>query len=128
MVLVYAVGWVPMLFIAIANGVARDLGYKKYATELRAHQISTLTAAILFASYTWVVERRWPLESAAQALGIGGIWLFLTVAFEVIFGRYVAKHSWSQLIADYDLRRGRVWPLLLLWLFVLPFLCHGLRR
>jgi len=127
-VLVYAVAWIPMLFIAIANGVARDLGYKKYTTELRAHQISTLTAAILFASYTWVVERRWPLESATQALLVGGIWLFLTVTFEVIFGRYVAKHPWTQLIADYDLRRGRIWSLLLVWLFVLPCLCHGLSR
>jgi hypothetical protein len=126
MVLVYTLAWLPMLFIAVANGVARDLGYKKYTTELRAHQISTLTAAILFAFFTLALGRRWPLESATQALWVGGIWFLLTVAFEVIFGRYVAKHPWSQLAADYDLRRGRVWPLLLLWLFVLPCLCQGL--
>ena len=120
MVLVYTLAWIPMLFIAIANGVARDLGYKKLTTPLRAHQISTLTAAILFAFYAWALARSWPLESAAQSLSVGGIWLLLTIAFEFGFGHYVARHSWSDLAADYDLRQGRVWLLLLLWLFALP--------
>ena|ERR1035437_6540290 len=120
MVLVYTLAWIPMIVLAIANGVARDLGYKEFTTPLRAHQISTLTAAILFAFYVWALVRRWPLESAARAILVGGIWLLLTVAFEFGFGHYIAKHSWADLAADYDLRQGRVWLLLLLWLFALP--------
>jgi hypothetical protein len=126
MVLVYTLAWIPMLFIAIANGVARDLGYKKRTTPLRAHQISTLTAAIFFAFYVWALTRRWPLESAAQSLLVGGIWFLLTIAFEFGFGHYVARHSWSDLAADYDLCQGRVWLLLLLWLFSLPSIFYRL--
>jgi len=126
MVLVYTLAWIPMLFIAIANGVARDLGYKEFTTPLRAHQISTLTAAILFAFYTWAIARRWPLESVVQALLVGGIWFLLTIGFEVGFGHYVARHSWADLAADYDLREGRVWLLLLLWLFALPSIFYRL--
>jgi type VI protein secretion system component VasK len=106
--------------------VARDLGYGKYLTELRAHQLSTLAAAILFSIYAWAIEHHWPLESAAQAIMVGAIWFVLTIAFEIVFGRYVAKHSWAKIVAAYDLRKGQVWPLLLLWLFVLPSLVHCL--
>ena len=126
MMLVYVLAWLPMLFIAVANGVARDLGYKKLTTPLRAHQISTLIGAILFAFYAWVIARRWPLESATQAILVGGIWLLLTITFEFGFGHYVAKHSWTDLAADYDLRHGRVWLLLLLWLFALPTVFYRL--
>ena len=29
MILVYTLAWVPMVFLAIANGIARDKGYKR---------------------------------------------------------------------------------------------------
>jgi len=57
---------------------------------------------------------------------VGGIWVGLTIFFEIVFGRFVARHAWAKLVADYDLRQGRVWPLLLLWLLVLPYLSYRL--
>ncbi|HUL52453.1 MAG TPA: hypothetical protein VLT83_03480 [Opitutaceae bacterium] len=124
MVLVYTLAWVPMVFIAIANGVARDRGYKRYVTELRAHQISTLTGAVLFTIYTWALSLRWPPTSAAQAIAIGVIWFLLTVAFELLFGHFVAKFTWRRLWMDYNLLRGRVWVLMLVWLLVLPYVVY----
>jgi hypothetical protein len=32
----------------------------------------------------------------------------------------VAKKSWSELLADYDVLRGRVWPAVLLVILVTP--------
>lgn len=120
MIRIYALAWIPMVFIAIANGAARDKGYGKYFAELRAHQISTLSGGLLFTIYTWALSWRWPLESGREALIVGAIWLGLTVAFEVVFGRFVAGHPWQRLALDYNVRKGRVWVLLLLWLLVLP--------
>ncbi len=127
MILDYTLAWVPMVFIAIANGIARDMGYKRYVTELRAHQISTLIGAVLFTIYTWALSLRWPLESAEQAFIVGAIWLVLTIAFEVLFGHFVAKFTWRKLAMDYNLLKGRVWVLILLWLLVLPYVVHRLR-
>jgi hypothetical protein len=127
MIRIYALAWIPMVFIAIANGAARDKGYGKYFAELRAHQISTLSAAILFALYAWALSWRWPLGSGREALIVGAIWLGLTIAFEVVFGRFVAGHPWQRLALDYDVRKGRVWVLLLVWLLVLPSVVHCLR-
>jgi hypothetical protein len=55
-------------------------------------------------------------------LGVGLFWLVLTVTFEFLFGRYVAGASWEALLADYDVLRGRLWPLVLLTTLLAPSL------
>lgn len=127
MILIYTLAWIPMVFIAIANGVARDKGYKRHFRELHAHQISTLTAAILFTLYTWALSLHWPVATASEALIIGAIWVILTVAFEVIFGRLIIGFTWRRIAMDYQLHKGRIWVLLLLWLFALPWVVRQLR-
>jgi hypothetical protein len=71
----------------------------------------TLVAAVL--SYASAVERRWHLPTTGAAARVGLAWVGLTVAFEFGFGRYVARQSWRTLVADYDMARGRLWPLVL---------------
>jgi hypothetical protein len=44
MILRFTLAWIPMVFIAIMNGALRDLGYGKNLSELRAHQVSTVSA------------------------------------------------------------------------------------
>lgn len=122
----YLLAWIPMVFIAIANGVLRQAGYGHYMSELHAHQLSSLIAALLFGVYIRVLLRRWPAASARQALAIGLAWLVLTVAFEFLFGHYVAGHSWSRLFHDYNLLAGRVWLLVLAWISLAPYLYHRL--
>jgi len=117
----FILAWVPMLFIAIANGVLRQAWYAKYLSELQAHQLSTLIASLLFGIYIWMILRYWKPASARQAVAIGMVWLGLTVAFEFLFGHFVAGHSWPRLLQDYNLLAGRLWSLLLLWVAVTPY-------
>jgi hypothetical protein len=77
-------------------------------SELRAHQVSTVTGVLLFGVYIWVLIRLWRPESVEQAIAIGLVWLGMTVAFEFLFGRYVAKRSWRDLLHDYNFLAGRV--------------------
>jgi hypothetical protein len=127
MILTYTLAWIPMVLIAIANGVARDKGYKRYFKELRAHQISTLTGIVLFTAYAWMLSLHWPLESSKQALAVGAIWFVLTIIFEIVFGHFVARFTWRRLAMDYNLLHGRVWVVLLAWLIVLPYVVYRLR-
>jgi len=126
MVLKYTIAWMPMIFIAIANGVLRQYVYGRWMKELSAHQVSSLTAMVLFYLYTWILAKKWPLESSHQALAVGFIWLCLTVAFEFLFGHYVANHSWSRLIHDYNLLSGRLWALVLLTVTAAPYMVYKL--
>lgn len=118
----YVLAWIPMVPIAIANGAVREIGYGRHLAELQAHQVSTLSALVLLGLYMGWIMRRWPPSSATQAAGIGALWLGLTLAFEFLFGHYVAGHTWSRLLQDYDLLAGRLWPLVLLWVATAPHL------
>jgi hypothetical protein len=79
-----------------------------------------VTAIAAFAGYFWALNRRWPLRSRGEALAVGARWRTLTVAFEFGFGRLIARKPWRELLADYNLARGRTWPLVLAWLAVGP--------
>jgi hypothetical protein len=58
---------------------------------------------------------------------VGLLWLFLTVAFEVLFGRFVAGLSWERIASDYNLLSGGLMPLGLLVLFLSPMIAAKLR-
>jgi apolipoprotein N-acyltransferase len=47
--------------------------------------------------------------------------LLATIAFEFGFGHFVAGHSWSKLLADYNVFNGRLWLLVLVWITIMPY-------
>ena len=116
----YLLVWLLLAVIAIANGVIRQATYGRLLPELAAHQVSTVTAIAASGFAVWLVNRTWPIASSAEAWTIGSAWLVMTVLFEFGFGHYVAGHSWTNLLADYNLMEGRLWPLFLAWVLVLP--------
>jgi hypothetical protein len=126
----WLLAWLAGPVIGIANGTLREVALKDRVDERTAHQISTGSAIVLFAGYFELLARRRPLASTREALEIGAAWLALTVAFEFGFGRSVAHSSWHDLLADYDLRKGRLWPLVLAWIALGPAIvrARALRR
>lgn len=116
----YIIAWIPMVGIAIINGWLREKTYGPRIGELRAHQVSCVTGVFLFGLYIWILGRIWPLTNDRQAAVVGGVWLILTVAFEFLFGRFIAGHSWHRLVDDYNLRAGRLWLVVLAWVAIAP--------
>lgn len=123
----YLLLWFPMLFIAILNGTARDLGYKKYVTELTARQLSTFSLLALLGIYMFFVIKKFPPASAAQALCTGVFWMLLTLGFEFGFGLY-RGHSWTQLLEDYNILKGHLWLLIPLWLVWAPYIFFTMQK
>ena len=123
----YFIAWFPMFVIALANATIREVVYKRYVGELAAHQISTLTACILVAVYVWVLSNYLGIQSAGQAIGIGLMWLIMTVAFEFGFGHFIVGDPWSRLLHDYNVLHGRVWSLFVLWIAVAPYVFYEIK-
>lgn len=126
-VLIYTACWLGMLVIAILNGVIREKTYGPVMGDLRAHQLSTLIVIMLFGLFIWILTGLFKIESSNQAILIGGIWLIMTVLFEFIFGHYVIGHTWDKLLLDYNIFKGRVWILVLIWTFISPYLFYKMR-
>ncbi len=124
----YILAWFPLIFIAIANGLFREKFLASCLNELQAHQMSTASMILLFGVYVWILFKIWSPISANQAIFIGIIWLFLTVIFEFLFGHYVAGHSWAKLLNDYNVLQGRVWVLVLIWIFIAPYIVYQMQK
>ena len=126
MVAKYIIVWFLLAIVAITNGIVRQSTYGQSVSELAAHQISTVTAILASGALVWTVHRYWAIESVSQAWTIGVLWLGMTVAFEFGFGHYVAGHSWTKLLADYNILNGRVWALFLMWVAIMPYVVFKL--
>jgi hypothetical protein len=120
----YLQAWLTMLGVAMVNGGLRDMTYGKQLPELLANQLSCLSGIILLGGVIYWYVRRWSLGSAQQALYIGLFWMALTVAFEFLFFHYLGGRSWAELLANYDITGGRLWPLVLLWVLIAPYLFY----
>jgi hypothetical protein len=117
----YLSAWLVMLLVSIANGAVRDFTYGKHLDPLTAHQLSTVSSVLLLGIVIRAFVRRYPPSSSQQALLIGLLWTALTVAFEFLFFHYVGGHSWSELLANYNVLKGRVWIVVLVWVAIAPY-------
>lgn len=112
--------WIGLLTLAILNGAFRETLLTPRFGAGASHVVSTfmLCALILlvtFASLAWIGAR-----DSAAAWKIGFTWLALTLAFEFLAGHYLFGSPWSKLLADYDVRHGRIWVLVLLTTAMAP--------
>jgi len=120
--------WLVMLLVSVANGAVRDFTYGKYLDELTAHQLSTLLSVLLLGLVMWNAMRRQPPASSQAAIGLGLVWLALTVAFEFLFFHFAGGHAWSALLGNYNVLNGRVWVFVLVWIAIAPTVYFRLNR
>jgi len=116
-----------MVILAIVNGAIREKVYGPFMDELPAHQLSTLIVLMLFGLYVWLLTGVCRIQSSRQALLIGGLWLMMTILFEFGFGHFLLGHPWGKLFHDYNLLKGRLWSLVLLWTALAPYLFYRVR-
>ena len=127
-VLRYTLVWFVMIFVAIFNAILREAIYASYLDSLAAHQLSSVTAVLLFFLVTWAFNMKWPFQSNRQAIIVGIIWVILTPIFEFSFGLFVMGHPLDYLLNDYNLLAGRVWGLVLLSILFIPLVVYKIRE
>jgi len=124
----YLIAWLVMLLVSIANGAVRDFTYGKYMGGLAAHQLSSAGSVLLLGLVIRAFVKFYPPSSGREAVAIGLLWVALTVAFEFLFFHYVGGHPWTELLANYDVFRGRVWIVVLVWVATAPYVFFRLGR
>ncbi len=123
----YLAAWLLMLLLSIANGAVRDFTYGKHIDELAAHQLSSVSGILVLGIVIWGFVRRYPPLSGREAISVGLLWMALTVAFEFLFFHYVGGHSWAELLANYNVLKGRVWVVVLAWVAIAPYVFFRLK-
>jgi hypothetical protein len=114
--------------VEVLHGIARTLFLAPVIGDFRARQIAVFTGSVLIVLVaTWSIRWLRP-ASVRDAVLIGTVWLVLTLAFEIAFGRFVVHATWSRIASDYDVPRGGLLPIGLLVLAGAPLIAAKLRR
>jgi hypothetical protein len=116
----WLIAWVGGSVLGVLNGVVREGAYKRWVGERAANDISVATLILMLASYFYALQCRWPLATRRQAAEVGVFWVVLTVLFEFGFGHWGDHKSWDELLDNYNLAEGHLWPLVLVWIAVGP--------
>ncbi|MES2933229.1 MAG: hypothetical protein V4805_07055 [Pseudomonadota bacterium] len=114
--------WLLILCLAIANGALRELVLIPHLGKSSGLMLSGALLSSLVALVAYVFVRRQHSVTLTQGLGIGVLWLCLTLVFECGFGRYVQHKSWAELLDAYTFKDGNVWPVVLLVTLLAPYL------
>lgn len=120
--------WLVLLVVMFGNGVLRVAVLQPRLGEATARELASLVGVGLVFALSGLFVRTLQGPTGAQLLQVGALWLGLTLAFETVMGRWVSHLSWDAVFADYNLARGRLWPLVLLATLVSPWLWGQLQR
>lgn len=118
--------WFLLLILAVLNGGVRDTWLSPRLGDTVGRALSTLLLWLILLT-TWMTIGWIRPATTREALRAGTLWLALTLSFEFVVGHYGFGKPWAELLADYDVRRGRIWVLVLVVTFLAPLWTARLR-
>jgi hypothetical protein len=120
--------WFGLVGAEIIHGIVRSILLTPRVGDTRARQIGVFTGSLVNLGITHVFIQWIGARTSRALVGIGVVWVVLTVIFEVTFGRLVMRSSWERLRSDYDLAHGGLLPIGLVALAGSPLVAAQLRR
>jgi hypothetical protein len=115
------------MLVEFIHGTVRTLFLAPYIGDFLARQISVFTGSLLILLVAYLFVPWIHVEKKQQLIGVGMLWLVLTVLFELGFGHFAFGRSWESLGADFDVLHGGLLPFGLLVLTFSPFIARRLR-
>ena len=115
--------WFVAVVVAIGNGYLGNTIIAARLGEYGGHVYKTVVLVAVVFVLGWLYARQTQGAGwVGAALGVGLLWLGLTIIFEFIFGHYVIGNPWGTLFADYRIWKGRLWSLVLLSELLAPLI------
>jgi hypothetical protein len=119
--------WLVIIVAESVHGTLRTLYLAPALGDLPARRVGVFIGTALIFVVALAFTRWIGARSRRQLLGIGALWVGLTVAFEVLLGRALLHYDWARILADYDLSRGGLMGFGLLAMFFMPLLAARIR-
>jgi len=120
--------WCCVILVEVFHGIARTVLLERFVGDFRARQIAVFTGSLLILAVAALFIRWIRPTRVGDAVAVGVVWLILTLAFELVFGRYVAHATWSRIVSDYNLLEGGLLPIGLLVLAAAPLAAAKFRH
>ncbi|MDF1506084.1 hypothetical protein [Roseisolibacter sp. H3M3-2] len=110
--------WALLAVLMSGNGILREVALVPWLARPAADAVSAALGIAIILATTRALVRGGPGWSRGR---VAVIWVGLTIAFECVVGRYVDGKEWRELLENYALWRGRLWPLVLASLAAAPY-------
>ena len=120
--------WLVLICAEILHGIARGMFLVPYVGEFRSNQVGVFTGSIIILAIALAFVRWIGASRPRDLVAVGLLWLILTLAFEILFGRFVLGASWERLAADFNVARGGLLPFGMLILMLSPLIAAKIRR
>ena len=119
--------WLGFLTVAITGGIIREKFLIPWLGSLGGRTLGTLlVSAIIFELiFAYIKSLSGATRSSLFRLGI--FWTILAILFECLFGHYLMGASWEAIGGDYNILRGRLWPLVLIVILFGPLFAEKIR-
>ena len=105
----------------ILHGMARAVFLVPHVGQFCSNQIGVVSGSLIILAIALVTVRWIGASRSSQLLGIGVLWGGLTLAFEILFGRFVVGASWERLLSDYNVLQGGLMPFGMVVLVLSPW-------
>ncbi len=109
------------------HGALRQLLLAPRMGDHAARQIAVFTGSLLILSIVWLLFPRLGVRKNAALLGIGALWVGLTLAFEIGLGFALGRPR-EEIFWDFNLAKGGLLPFGLLVMLLAPWIAARLRR
>lgn len=119
--------WLLLICAEILHGIARAILLVPHVGEFRSNQIGVFTGSLIILLIAIVFIRWIDASRPSQLRGIGLLWLVLTLAFEILFGRFVVGATWERLASDYNVLHGGLLPFGMIILALSPLIAAKVR-
>jgi len=119
--------WLVIIAAESVNGTLRTLYLAPVIGDFPARRVGVFVAIALIFVITLAFTRWMGARTKAQLLGIGLLWVALTVTFEFGLGMGVLHYNLSRMLSDYDLSRGGLMVFGLLAMLFTPLLAARVR-
>ena len=119
--------WLLILLTAIGNGGIRQYLLEPALGPELALPLSGILLSLIIFALSWLAVPLLGRATSRNWLGIGLLWVILTLMFEYLFGYFIAGHSLQTIHGVFDLTGGNLFLLALLAAGLSPRLAAGLR-
>jgi ABC-type Mn2+/Zn2+ transport system permease subunit len=118
--------WMLLMLAETAHGWLRAIFIAPVLGDLRTRQVGVLIGCAIIFAITLATIRWMHTRTAGSQHLAGGIWVVLTLAFEITLGLAMNLGA-ARIVADYDPSRGGFMVLGLAFMFLAPRLAAKLR-
>ena len=119
--------WLLKIAVETVHGILRALLLVPLVGDRTARQIGVVIGSLLIFVVACFCIRWIAARTKLQLLGVGALWVLLTVVFEIGLGWLVLDLPSERITEDCDLSRGGFMGLGLLFMLILPLLAAKLR-